>query len=111
MSDDLWLKKLLMLPGLVDLRAREARHRREHDRLNFGGDPNKREVCCGPRPESFLEGQKVADIPELASILKSTGYLMNEYFPAYRCGVCGQEWFQDWEQQKFGGLIHVRKAT
>ena len=109
MSDE-WLKRLLMLPGLIHVRAREVRHLREHDRLNTGGDPGKRAACCGPRPESFPEGQTVPDIPELAPILKSTGYLANEYFPAYRCRICGEEWFQDWEQQKFGGLIHVRKV-
>jgi hypothetical protein len=111
MSGDDWLKSLLMLPGRLDIAAREAATRIKHDRLNTGGDPAKRAGCCGPRPDSFAEGSHVADIPELKDILKSTGFLGNAYFPAYRCTVCGQEWFQDWEQLKFGGYIHVRKAT
>jgi hypothetical protein len=66
-------------------------------------------VCCGPRAESFPEGKDVADIAELRDILMPTGYLRNEYFPAYRCKVCAQEWFRDWEQLAHGGYIHVRK--
>ena len=111
MSDSDALKKLLMLPAIAHIWLREARNRREHNRLNVGGDPKKRSTCCGRRPDSFPEGKKVTDIPELADLLKPTGYLSNEYYPAYRCRVCAQEWFQDFEPLKFGGLIHVRKAS
>lgn len=110
MSAGDWFKRLLLLPAWLHLLARQVRHRVEHSRLNKGGDPGRRGTCCGPRLESFPEGMKVSDIPELSGILKPTGYLLNEYYPAYRCEVCGQEWFQDWEQLKFGGYIHVRKA-
>lgn len=111
MSDGDWLLRLLMLPARLHLATRRIGHRIKHSRLNTGGDPTRRGVCCGPRLESFPEGRTVADIPELRDILKPTGYLLSEYYPAYRCEVCGQEWFQDWDQLKGGGYIHVRKAT
>ena len=110
MSDGDWFVRLLMLPGRLHMAAMQIKHRIRHSRLNVGGDPTKRGVCCGPRPDSFPEGKSVADIPELRDVLMQTGYLLSEYYPAYRCKVCGQEWFRDWEQLKFGGYTHVRKA-
>jgi hypothetical protein len=111
MSDGHWLKDLLMVPGRLHIAVRAIAHRIKHARLNSGGDPAKRGVCCDPRPASFPEGKGVEDIPELEGVLKQTGYLLSEYYPAYRCTVCGQEWFRDWEQLKSGGYIHVRKST
>jgi hypothetical protein len=111
MSAGNWFKAILMLPGFLHINARAIAHRVKRSLRNRGGDLAKRSACCGPRQESFPEGRRVEDIDELKHILKPTGYLGIEYYPAYRCQVCGQEWFQDWEQLKFGGYIHVRKAT
>ena len=106
-----WLKDLLMLPARLQVAVMAAKERANHALRKKLGDPAKRSSCCGSRPDSFPEGRKVEDIAELKAILERTSTIFMGYCPFYCCKVCGQEWFQDWEQIKFGGYIHVRKAT
>jgi hypothetical protein len=84
MSAGDWLRKLVFLPARAHLKAQQIEPRIKHARLNTGGDPKKRNMCCGPRPPLFDEGKRVAR---------------------------AQEWYQDWDTSKAGGNISVRKAT
>ena len=99
-----------MLPARLEIERRERRERIDHAHREKLGEPSKRSSCCARRPAVYPEGATVDDIPELADLLRKTSSLMFGYIPYYCCLACGQEWFQDWEQQKFGGLVHLRKA-
>lgn len=110
MSGNDWLKELMMLPARLHLASMAADEEANHALRKRLGDPEKRQACCEPRPDSFPQGLKVEDIAELREILELTSSIMAGHCPYYCCRVCGQEWFQDWEQLKFGGYIHVRKA-
>ena len=100
-----------MMPARLHVAAMTAEERAKHALRKRLGDPSMRPSCCGPRPESFQEGVKVEDIEELSGILERTSTISMGYSPFYCCKVCGQEWYQDWEQLEFGGRTHVRKAT
>jgi hypothetical protein len=54
--------------------------------------------------------QTVSSIPDLVQLLERTSTINGGYSPFFCCRVCGQEWYEDFEPQKFGGDIYVRKA-
>jgi hypothetical protein len=43
--------------------------------------------------------------------LERTSTINGGYSPFFCCKACGQEWYEDWEQLKFGGNTRIRKAT
>jgi hypothetical protein len=109
MSDE-WLKRILMIPALAVVASSIAVQQARHALRRRLGDPSKRAECCGPRPASYPVDQRVSSIPDLASLLERTSTVNGGYSPFFCCKVCGQEWYEDYEQLKFGGIICVRKA-
>jgi hypothetical protein len=109
MSEE-WLKRLLMIPALVVIGTNMAFQQTRHALRRRLGDPSKRAECCGPRPASYPVNQKVSSIPDLAPLLERTSTVNGGYSPFFCCRVCGQEWYEDYEQLEFGGNIYVRKA-
>ena len=105
------LKRLLLLPAQAAVLDANAKEQAAHATRRKLGNPEKRSLCCGPRPESFAIGLQVKDIPELRDILEQTSSFWRGLVPFYCCKACGQEWWQTWEPQKSGGEIRVLKAT
>lgn len=74
------------------------------------GDPVRRAECCALRPDSYGRKRLVSDIPELNDILQARGTGMLGWIHFFQCRVCGQEWMEDWHQEKFGGDHEVKKV-
>jgi len=98
-----WLISFMMYSRI----AKEERKRKALPRV---GEPARRAECCGPRPESYGRNKCVKDIPELRDILqvRGTGLLGWQHY--FQCSKCGQEWMEDWHQDKFGGDYEVKKV-
>jgi len=109
MSDE-WLKRVLMIPALVVIVTSAALQQARHALRRRLGDPSKRAECCGTRPASYPLNQRVSSIPALASLLERTSTVNGGYSPFFCCTVCGQEWYEDYEQREFAGNIYVRKS-
>ena len=105
-----WLRAVLMVPARVHIAKSALLQRIRHAARKRFGDASKRPQCCGPRPAAYPVNQNVASIPELSALLARTSTINGGYSPFFCCKVCGQEWYEDWEQLKFGGNTCVRKV-
>jgi hypothetical protein len=109
--NDAWLKRILMIPARVKVAKSAALQRVRHALRRRPGNASKRPQCCGPRPSSYPVNQKVSSIADLSQVLERTSTINGGYSPFFCCRICGQEWYEDWEQLKFGGNTCVRKAA
>ncbi len=98
-----WLTSLAMS-------ARLSKEERNRDALPRVGDPAKRAECCGLRPDSYGRKPLVKDIPELKDILQARGTSMLGWVHFFQCKVCGQEWMEEWHQEKSGSDYEVKKV-
>jgi hypothetical protein len=108
---DDWLKSLLLLPARLRVALMIARETSRHAEREKLGNVAKREECCGLRPRSFPDNSRVETIPELKTLLRRTSTINAGYSPYYCCTVCGQEWYESFIPEKFGGTVVVCKAT
>jgi hypothetical protein len=108
---DAWLRVILTIPARLHIAKSAAFQRIRHTVRRRLGDASKRAQCCGPRPVSYPLNQRISSIPELLPLLERTSTINAGYSPFFCCKVCGQEWYEDWEQLKFGGNTYVRKAA
>jgi len=104
------LKKLLMLPGYVHVSLLTAAETIRHGIRKRVGDSSKRPQCCALRPSEYPRNFKVEAIEELRAILQRTSTVQLGFAPFFGCTICGQEWYEDFIPEKFGGAVVVRKA-
>jgi hypothetical protein len=90
--------------------ARIAEEERKRAALPRAGDPAKRVECCDLRPNSYGRTRTVSDVSELKDILQARGTGLLGWTHYFQCKVCGQEWMEDWHQEKFGGDYEVKKV-
>ena len=104
-------KGILMIPARIHIAKSTIVHRIRHRVRKRVGDASRRAQCCGLRPALYGVNQKVSSIPGLSLLLERTSTINGGYSPFFCCRVCGQEWYEDWEQLKFGGKTCLRNAA
>jgi len=73
------------------------------------GNPALNASCCGQRPSKYGENSTVNSVEDLSGLLNYKGAYLSGWIKYYQCSNCGQNWVEDWHQEKFGGYYELMK--
>ena len=108
---DRWLKALLMTPAYAAISVSLAREKIKHAARRRIGNAALQPTCCDENPSRFSDGTTAKSLPAMQDKLERTSVLFAGYCPVYCCRVCGQEWIEEWEQERFGGTHTLSKFS